>query len=117
MLFKVPIFACLASLAVADFDMFWFAENVLDVGVGAERYSSIKFLNEPPNCKDFVNGAQMKPGFGGDVSDSKHGGIACDGCPVNKAWKEWTPSRVEVHDYNKQVFANGAWHFSECICI
>ncbi|KAH3969698.1 hypothetical protein HBI56_059470 [Parastagonospora nodorum] len=90
MLFKVPIFACLASLAVADFDMFWFAENVLDVGVGAARYSGIKFLNKPPNCKDFVNG------------DADGTGVWC---------------RVEVNDYNEHVFANGPWHFSECVCI
>jgi hypothetical protein len=117
MLFKLPMFAWLASLAVADFDMFWFAENVLDVGVGAERYSGIKSPNKPSNCKDFVKGAQMEPGFGGDVSESKHGGIACDGCPVSKNCKEWAPSRVKVNDCNKHVFANRPWHFSERILI
>jgi len=97
--------------------MSWFAENVLDVGVGAETYSGIKFLNKPPNLNDFVNGVQTEPRFDGDFSDSKHSGIACDGCPVNKNWKEWAPSRIAVNDYNKHVCANGLRNFRECSSI
>jgi hypothetical protein len=43
-------------------------------------YSGINFLNKPPNCKDFVNGAQTKLCYGGGFSDRKHGGVVYDGC-------------------------------------
>ena len=114
MLYKSTILASLATLAAADFKIYFFSENTIgDPGVGAARYSGFKFLSAPPDCDGFINGRQMDADFDGDVTDSQNRGATCDGCASNVNWADWAPSRLEVNDYQHNVFNGEPYHFSK----
>jgi hypothetical protein len=51
--------------------------------------------------------------FDGDVSDGAQGGYTCDGCDENVNWNDWHPSRIEINEFQKTVFANEPYHISE----
>jgi hypothetical protein len=114
MLARLPIIASLATLVAADFKIYWYSQSVSDPSSGAAAYGGIKFFNSPPDCNGFINeGKGFDIDFDGDVSDGQNGGYACDGCDENVNWNDWRPSRIEINDLRKQVFANEPYHISE----
>lgn len=118
MLARLPIIASLATLAAADFKLYWFSENILDPTVGAASYGGVKFFTNPPNCDEFINGKQLDVDFDGDVSDSQRGGYACDGCEANQNWNDWRPSRIQINDFQQNIFTGPPYYISKsCLLI
>jgi hypothetical protein len=114
MLARLPLLTSFATLVAADLKIYWYSQNVFDPDSGSAAYGGVKFFNSPPSCDDFINSSQgYDVDFDGDVSDSARGGYACDGCDINKNWNDWRPSRIEINDWYKRVFANEPYHISE----
>ncbi|KAF1915149.1 hypothetical protein BDU57DRAFT_517987 [Ampelomyces quisqualis] len=120
MLVKLPIFASLATLAVADFQVYWFSRQAPNdqLSWGANNYGGVKLFTSKPDPKGFLAAKEIPvaANLGNtEVSDSVGGGYMCDGCPSDKDWTQWSPERIQMNGQNI-FFGPSGEHYISKLC-
>ncbi|KAF1914093.1 hypothetical protein BDU57DRAFT_333381 [Ampelomyces quisqualis] len=110
MLTRLPIFASLATLAVADFKIYWVSP---DDSVLGRLQTNVKMFNSQPDCASFPRGKQLDFNIQNDVSDSTGGGYLCDGCDTSQEPAQWIPTRIELNDRGHKAFNGQTFHISK----